>query len=893
MPEKPKLYLIDGTAYIHRGYHAIRNLANSKGFPTNAVFSFTRMLIKFMNERQPDYAAVAFDSKGPTFRHDISDQYKANRPPMPDDMAVQIPYIKKIVTGFNLAMLEEPGYEADDIIGTLAVQAADKGFLVVIVSGDKDFAQLVADEIIIWDPMKEKQVDTAAILEKYGVQPDQMLDVMSLAGDSADNIKGVPGIGEKTALSLIKTFGSLDALYDQVDTITKKKQRENLIQYKDLAYLSRKLAAIDTAMALEWTAAEFSVPEADKTVLSDLFGELEFSALQKELTQQSDLAEKKYVCVNDTAGLKDLLSLLEKADAFAFDTETTSLDPMTAELVGLSFSVAPDQAFYIPCGHTCDGVPVQLPVSDILDQVQIFFNDPKKLKVAQNIKYDWTILSRYGLTIAGPVFDTMIAAYLLNPSRRGYGLDQIALDLLGHKMISYQEVTQKKGGKEIPFSEVPLADAVPYACEDADITFSAYQLLSPKLEAAGLLNLFETIEMPLVPVLMDMEKHGVTVDQDALRDLSKTLEHQLEQLETEIYALAGETFNINSPQQLGHILFDKLGLPVQKKTKKKTGYSTDIDVLSALSEQHELPALIIQNRTLAKLKSTYADALLKMINPETGRVHTSYNQTATATGRLSSTDPNLQNIPIRTEEGRRIRQAFIPRPGWAFISADYSQIELRLLAHYSADPILIDAFEKDEDIHTRTAGEVFQVFPELITDDLRRQAKAINFGIVYGMSPFGLSKELGISQKMAKNYIDGYFSRYSGVKKFIDKTIETAHQTRQTRTLLGRIRHLPDIASSNSNVRKFAERAAINTPIQGTAADIIKLAMIETAKALDKQNLSAAMLLSVHDEIVLECPPEETEDVIAMVKTTMETVYPLVVPLKVDLAQGHNWAEAH
>ncbi len=670
MTEERVLYLIDGTAYIHRGYHAIRNLSNSRGFPTNAIFSFTKMLLKFMQEQSPAYTAVAFDARGPTFRHEISTEYKANRPPMPEDMAMQIPCIKKIVAGFNLLMLEQTGYEADDLIGTLAVRAASEGYSVVIVSGDKDFAQLVNADIVIWDPLKEKRIDAATIREKYGVGPEQMLDVMSLAGDSADNIKGVPGIGEKTALTLIQRYGSLDALYRQVDTLPQKKQRENLLQFKQQAYLSRQLAAIDTNAPVTWSPESFRVTAPDKTALSALFGELEFSALQKELSGQSDLSGKQYHCVADTKALEELLALLQKAEAFAFDTETTALDPMTAQLVGLSFAVAPDQAFYIPCGHTADIAPEQLPTEIILQRLQDVFKNPDKKKVAQNSKYDWTVLSRYGLTIKGPIFDTMVAAYLLNPSRRGYGLDQIALDLLGHKMISYQEVTRQEKGEEISFAEVPLEKAVPYACEDADITFHVYQLLAPQLQTAGLQELFETIEMPLIPVLMEMEKIGVTVDKEVLRSLSQRFAGQLDQLESEIYALAGEAFNINSPQQLGRILFEKLGLPTQKKTKKKTGYSTDIDVLTALSTRHELPALIIQHRTLAKLKSTYVDALLNLINAETGRIHTSFNQTATATGRLSSTDPNLQNIPIRTEEGRQIRRAFIPRSGWEFISAD-------------------------------------------------------------------------------------------------------------------------------------------------------------------------------------------------------------------------------
>ena len=892
MSKNRVVYLIDGTAYIHRGYHAVRSLTNSRGLPTNAAFSFTRMLLKFMKERQPEYAVVLFDAKGPTFRHDIYKEYKANRTAMPDDMAVQIPYIKKIVDAFHVPMLEMPGYEADDLIGTLARQAVEAGFDVVIVSGDKDFAQLVTDRVSIWDPMKEVSIDPAGVRKKFGIEPGQIIDAMALAGDNSDNVPGVPGIGEKTALALIREYGSLDNIYQQVDAITKKKQKENLINFRDQAYLSRQLVTIDTAAPVDYEAGRFQVADPDNNRLSDLFGELEFSALQKEFPKKSDLSGKNYAAVLTMDGLERLIDRLGQASGFALDTETTGLDPMRAELVGMSFSLTADEAFYIPVGHDYDGVPDQLDLNSVLNKLRPVMEDADILKIGQNIKYDWTILSRYGLNIKGPIFDTMVAAYLLNPARRGYSLDQIALDYLDHKTITYQEVTGS-GKSAVCFSQVPVETAVPYACEDADITFMAYELLSEKLKQDGLTDLFEKVEMPLVSVLMAMEMRGVMVDRDALLALSRDFEGQLADLEKTIYSLAGEEFNVNSPQQLGVILFEKLGLPAQKKTKKKTGYSTDADVLTALADHHELPAALLRHRTLSKLKSTYADALFGLINPETGRIHTSFNQTATATGRLSSTDPNLQNIPIRTEEGRQIRRAFIPRPGWTFVGADYSQIELRILAHYSQDPILIEAFEKGEDIHTRTASEVFQVFPEMITEDVRRQAKAINFGIVYGISPFGLSRDLGISQKMAKNYIDSYLDRYSGVKRFMDEAVQTARETKQTRTLFGRVRYLPDIDSRNATVRGFAERAAINTPIQGTAADIIKLAMIGVEAVLKKKNLAAVMLLSVHDELVLESPPEEVDTVSCLVRDVMEHICDLAVHLKVNVATGPNWAEAH
>ncbi|MBW1724680.1 MAG: DNA polymerase I, partial [Deltaproteobacteria bacterium] len=518
--------------------------------------------------------------------------------------------------------------------------------------------------------------------------------------------------------------------------------------------------------------------------------------------------------------------------------------------------------------------------------------NPKIKKVGQNIKYDWMVLKRHGINLAGVIFDTMLASYLINPSKRAHNLDQIALDFLDHKTITYEEVSGK-GKKSMSFAKIPIEKAAPYSCEDADVTLAAYHVLMPKIKASGLMGLFEKVEMPLVPVLMKMEMTGICVDRDKLRNLSKSFEHQLELLEKMIYSTAGEEFNIKSTQQLGKILFEKLKLPVQKKTKKKTGYSTDVNVLTFLADKHELPELILRHRTLAKLKSTYTDALLDLVHPETGRIHTSYNQTVTATGRLSSSNPNLQNIPIRTEDGIEIRRAFVPRKGWTLVSADYSQIELRILAHYADDEILIQAFKGDEDIHTRTATEVFQVFPSFITSELRQQAKVINFGIVYGMSPYGLSKELGISRKMAKTYIDNYFSRYKGVKSFIDQAIENARKTQKTSTLLGRIRLLPDINSSNKMVREFAERTAINTPVQGTAADLIKLAMIHVDAAFGENGFKSAMLLSVHDEIVFEVPPEELEAVKNLVKKTMEGIWDLKVPLKVNVVSGGNWAEAH
>ena len=892
MQKEKTIYLIDGTAYIHRAYHAIRGLSNSKGLPTNAAFGFTRMLLKLIEDRGPHYGGMFFDAKGPTFRHKIFAEYKANRPPMPEDMAVQIPYIKKIAAGFQFPIIEKEGYEADDLIGTYARIAEKNGYSVVMVTGDKDFVQLVTDQATIWDPMKDAIIDAKFVKKSYGLGPHQIVDVMGLSGDTADNVPGVPGIGWKTALTLIQDYQSMAKLYQAVDSITKKKQRENLIQYRDQAFLSRDLVIIDTQVPVSDDLSVFEIGPPDQGILAELFKILEFRQLQQAISAKTDLSSKDYRAVLETGELTKLVERLKTARIFALDTETTSQNPMVARLVGLSLALQANEAFYIPCAHDYIGAPRQLPLAEVLKRLGPVLENPAIKKVGQNIKYDWIVLARHGVNLAGVDFDTMVASYLLNPSKRAHSLDQIALDFLGHKTIPFQEVAGK-GKNALSFNQVLLEKAVPYACEDADITLMAKDELMPRLEAIGLNSLMTDVEMPLVPVLMRMEMQGACVDIDRLHELSKSFEHQLEALEASIYGLAGEEFNINSSQQLGHILFNKLKLPVMKKTKKKTGYSTDVDVLTQLAEEHEIPALVLRHRTLSKLKSTYADALIDLVNAQTGRIHTSYNQTVTATGRLSSSDPNLQNIPIRSDEGLEIRRAFVPRKGWKLVSADYSQVELRILAHYSDDPILIAAFLENEDIHTRTASEVFQMPPSSITSDLRRQAKAINFGIIYGMSAFGLSRQLGISPKMAQTYIDNYFARYQGVKRFIDQTLMEANRTKRTSTLLGRIRLLPDIDSSNRVVRQAAERTAVNTPIQGSAADLIKLAMIQMDVAIRDRQMKSAMLLSVHDELVFEVPPYELDTLTRLAKEIMEGVWDLKAPLAVNVALGDNWAEAH
>lgn len=892
MKNKKIIYLIDGSAYIYRGFHALPPLSNSKGMPTNAILGFTNILSKLIKDKKPEYAIMFFDSKGPTFRHDMYKDYKANRPPMPDDLSVQIPHIKKVTEGFRLLTIEKQGYEADDLIGTVAKNAAKQGFEVVLVTADKDFMQLIDENILMFDPMKDVVLDKDAVKDKTGVFPDKIVEIMALTGDSADNVPGVPGIGKKTAPTLIQTYGSLDGIYENIELITAKKQKENLIEHKELAYLSKKLVTIDTEADIDIDLSESQVVAADSLLLFELFSELEFRKYQQMYPKKSDISSKNYIAVTEKKQVEKLVEELETAGRFAVDTETTSVEPMHATLVGLSFSMAEGTAYYIPCGHDDPEVSINITLEETLQLLAPVLENAEIKKIGQNIKYDKIVLKRHGIDLRGIEFDTMIASYLLNPVKRAHGLDQLAMEFLNHKTISFEEVAGK-GKNAVCFSKVPVAEATPYACEDADITLTLYNLFHKHLEDLELTSLFSDIEMPLSKLLSEIEMTGIIVDEDKLAGLSKTFKSELDTIEADIYSLAGEEFNIKSSQQLGQILFEKLKLPVQKKTKKKTGYSTDADVLATLATMHELPALVVRFRTLAKLKSTYTDALIKLKNLETGRVHTSYNQTVTVTGRLSSSAPNLQNIPIKTEEGRLIREAFIPQTGWTLLAADYSQIELRILAHYSKDPILIESFIADEDIHTRTAAEVFDHHPSLITKELRNQAKAINFGIVYGMSPFGLSKELGITQKMAKAYISNYFERYSGVKTFIDSTIEAAKTTESTSTLLGRLRKLPEIKSTNHNIRQFAERVAVNTPIQGTAADLIKLAMIKTDKALKDRNITANMLLSVHDEIVFEILDSDLDSAEKIIKDTMETIWDLMVPLKVNIDRGANWAEAH
>lgn len=892
MAEQKTIFLIDGSAFLYRAFHAIRSLATSEGHPTNATFGFTRILLKLLKEKQPEYAAVFFDVKGPTFRHKMYADYKANRPPMPEELAVQIPDIKAVTEALNIPIVQKLGYEADDLVGTYARIAQEEGFSVVMVTGDKDFTQLITDTCVLWDPMKDTVLDREAVKAQMEIEPAQFVDVLGLAGDTSDNIPGVKGVGPKTAMKLIAEYGSIQNIYENLDRLaSKKKLHESLSASKEVVTLSRELATIDQQVEVKEKIQDFKLMGFDTHKAFELFQSFEFKNLATEFADKADKTKKIYKLITAVPEMEKLAKVLGNKGIFAVDTETTAKDPMEADLVGLSFSYMDDAAFYIPVAHTNTGDLEQPSKEEVLRIFKPLLENPEIRKVGQNIKYDIIVLARYGIFLSGVAFDTMIASHLLNPGTRGHSLDRIAMNLFGYKMISYEEVAGK-GKTQIGFEEVPVDIAADYAAEDADITFMAYKVLEKELRDKELASLMETIETPLISVLAKMEMAGIKVDAAELFRMSREFEGEMSDLEKEIYELAGEQFNINSSQQLGEILFEKLELTPTKKTKKKTGYSTDVQVLTQLAEHHELPKRLLRYRTLGKLKSTYVDALSQLVHRETGRIHTSFNQTITVTGRLSSSNPNLQNIPTRKPEGKRIRKAFIPEEGCTLVSADYSQIELRLLAHCAEDEILIEAFKGDEDIHTRTALEVFQVLPGLVTEELRSQAKAINFGIVYGMSAFRLSNELGISRKMAASYIDNYFKRYAGVKSYIDTTIEETKKTCTVSTLFGRKRLLPDIRSSNVNLRNFAQRAAINTPIQGSAADLIKLAMIQMQAALEKEGMASKMLLSVHDEIIFETPEEEHDRLIVLARDIMENVFPLKVPLKVNFGSGPNWADA-
>ncbi len=891
MSDQPqRLFLIDGSSYIYRAYFAIRHLSNSQGMATNAIYGFTNMLLKVIRELKPDQLAVIFDSKGPTFRKEIYPDYKANRAAMPEDLVPQIPYIKRVVQAFNLPGIEMPGYEADDIIATLAKKFSAEGMEVTVVTGDKDLMQIVDDHIQLLDTMKDKVYGPVEVAERFG-GADKVVEVQALSGDSSDNIPGVPGIGEKTAKMLIDEYGDVETLLANLDQL-KGKRRENLENYADLARLSKKLVTLVDNLDLEVDDHTFTLAEPDREALTELFKECEFYKLLQEFSiDTKDRAESAgYRAVLTESGLDELVAALEQSERFAFDTETTSLDAMRADLVGLSFAVTAGEAWYVPVGHHYLGKPEQLPLDRVLEAVRPLLASPRQLKIGQNLKYDILVLARAGVEVSGPIYDTMLASYLANPATRSHGMDNLAAELLNYHTISYSEIAGS-GKKQIGFEEVEVEKATTYAAEDADITLRLYEKLVPMVTEQHQDGLLNDVEMPLLQILAGMERAGIRINPEFLGGLSADMEKKLAVLEAEIHQLAGGPFNIGSPKQLGEVLFENLGLPKGKKTK--TGWSTDVEVLNKLAEEHEIAAKILDYRSLMKLKGTYTDALPKLIHPVTGRIHTSFNQAVTATGRLSSSDPNLQNIPIRTEEGRRIREGFIPSDGCVLLSADYSQVELRILAHMADEPALKEAFARGEDIHRSTASEVLGLFPEMVTDEQRRAAKAINFGVVYGISAFGLAKQLGINRREAQQFIDTYFERYPGIRTFMDACIAEAREKMYVTTLLGRRCAIPEINSKNGAVRGYAERNAINYPVQGSAADIIKLAMVKIAARLGKEGLKTRMLLQVHDELVFDVPQAELEKVSALVKSEMQGAVDLTVPLLVEVGSGRNWREAH
>jgi len=883
-----RLFLIDGSSYIYRAFFALPHLSNSRGLPTNAAYGFTSMLNKVIREKSPDFIAVVFDAKGPTFRHEMYEHYKANRSAMPDNLIPQIPYIHKIVTACNIPLLLQEGVEADDIIGTMSNRAAALGLDVVIVTGDKDMMQLVTPTVTLLDTMKDRSTAPREVMEKFGVEPERVVDVMGLMGDSSDNIPGIPGVGEKTAVKLMAEYGSMDNIYNNIDRL-KGKLKEKLERNRDLAYLSRELATINRSLDIDLDLEKLKLAQPDLPKLRELFRELEFPRFLRELTPQKTLSMENYSLLLTLKEIQDVTEMIGKSTLLSIDLETTSIDPIDAAIVGISFSFEPHKAYYIPVGHSYDGAPQQPLLDDVLKHLRPILESGLIKKTGHNLKYDYMVFKSHGVELDGIYCDTMVASYLLNPSRHSHSLEEVAREYLDHQMITFKDVV--KDPKKVTFDMVDIKTALEYSGEDADAALLLSEILLKKLDQDGFSMLFHEVEMPLIEVLADIELAGVKVDTGFLGAMSLELQESMDSIIGRIYEVAGEEFNINSPKQLSVILFKKLGLPAIKKTK--TGFSTNNEVLVKLADRHELPAEILQYRSVAKLKSTYIDSLPGMVNSRTGRVHTSFNQAVTSTGRLSSSNPNLQNIPVKTELGKRIREAFVPDEGAIIMSSDYSQVELRIMAHLSGDRVLLDSFAKGEDIHQRTAAEVFGIFPQMVTPEMRREAKVINFGIIYGMGAFSLSKELNITPKIARAYIDGYFQKYQGVRDFLDATIASAREKGYVSTIMNRRCYVQDINSVNANQRQFAERIAINAPIQGSAADIIKVAMVRIHRRLKEEQLKSKIIIQVHDELVFEVPMGEIAIIKKLVTEEMEGVVDLAAPLKVDIGTGKNWAEAH
>ena len=900
---KAPIILVDGSSYLFRAFHAMPPLTNSKGQNTGAVYGVINMLRKLQDEYQPESMAVIFDAKGKTFRHDMYKEYKANRPPMPDDLREQIEPLHQLVEALGYPMLVVSGVEADDVIGTLAKKASEAGAEMLISTGDKDMAQLVTEHVTLINTMNNSLMDPEGVVTKFDVRADQIIDYLALVGDSVDNIPGVPSVGPKTAAKWLKKYESMQGIIENADEI-KGKVGEKLRDSIAHLPMSYQLATIDCELELEAGLGDLTLQAADKERLKELYTELEFNSWLRQLTEGSDGSVSEggddedaiavsgdYETVLDIKHFNEWLEQLKKADSFVFDTETTSLDYMQARVVGVSFAVEAGKAAYVPFAHDYENAPAQLSEEQVLGALKPLLEDAGKGKIGQNLKYDKHVLLNHGITLQGISDDSMLESYVVDSTSR-HDMDTLALKYLSHNTIHFEDVAGK-GAKQITFDKVELDKAGPYAAEDADITLQLHQVLHAKLEAdEKLLKVYQEIELPLLNVLQRMEYTGVKVDVAMLNQQSEELAESIETVKQKAYELAGEEFNLASPKQIQHILFEKMEIPVVRKTPKGQP-STAEDVLQELAEDYELPKLLLESRSLSKLKSTYTDKLPKMVQPTTGRVHTSYHQAVAATGRLSSTDPNLQNIPIRSAEGRKIRQAFIPETGRIMMAADYSQIELRIMAHLSADEGLLHAFSNDIDVHSATAAEVFGMELEEVGTDERRAAKAINFGLIYGMSAFGLAKQLNITRFDAQDYIDVYFDRYPGVKRYMDETRVQAHDDGYVETVFGRRLYLPEINSRNGMRRQYAERTAINAPMQGTAADIIKRAMLSVDAEMQKGEFDALMVMQVHDELVFEVAADQIEKFSAMVTEKMQSAAELSVPLIVSVDTGKNWDEAH
>ena len=913
MTDTTPLVLVDGSSYLYRAFHALPPLTTSKGQPTGAVKGVLNMLKSLRKQYPKSPFAVVFDAKGPTFRDEMFEQYKSHRPPMPDDLRAQIEPLHAAVRALGLPLLCVDGVEADDVIGTLARQSADAGREVVISTGDKDMAQLVDEHITLVNTMTNTVMDIQGVHDKFGIGPELIIDYLALMGDKVDNIPGVPGVGEKTALGLLTGVGGgLDVIYNSLDKVPElpirgaKKLPEKLQEHKEMAYLSYQLATIKLDVELEVKVDALMPGEVDRDTLIALYREMEFKTWLDDLLREAKAdpsadgadddnaeTEKRYEIITEQADFDRWLDKLENAELFAFDTETTSIDAQRAELVGVSLAVEANEAAYIPVAHSYMGVPDQLDRNAVLAALKPYLEDPNKAKVAQHAKYDINVLAHYDIRVQGVAFDTMLESYVLDAPATRHDMDSLSLKYLGQSTIKFEDIAGK-GSKQLTFDQIALEQAGPYAAEDADVTLRLHQALWAKLQPQpSLAKVLQEIEMPLMPVLAGIERNGALVDAKLLGEQSIELGEKMVALERQAFELAGEEFNLGSPKQLGAILYEKQGLPVLSKTAKGQP-STAEAVLAELAEQgFELPQVIMQYRSVSKLKSTYTDRLPEQINPRTGRIHTSYHQAVAATGRLSSSDPNLQNIPIRTAEGRRIRQAFIAPKGYKLLAADYSQIELRIMAHLAQDAGLLDAFRHDLDVHRATAAEVFGVDLEEVTTDQRRSAKAINFGLIYGMSAFGLAKQIGVDRKQAQAYIDRYFTRYPGVLSYMERTREQASEQGYVETLFGRRLYLPEIHAKNQAMRKAAERTAINAPMQGTAADIIKRAMIKVAQWLDDSALDARVIMQVHDELVLEVREDQIEAASQGLKERMGQAADLDVPLVVEVGVGNNWDEAH